>query len=277
MYLIIYNPKSKGGNRDKILDGVIKLLGDEEYVTKSFGDIKTFKEFIDELKDDEYPLIVGGDGTLHFIANIMKRDNITKDVYAYSSGTGNDFFRDINQFNKIVKINDYLENLPTCTINGEEEYFLNGTGIGLDALVCHLVNESKCTNAFSYTMAAIKAFFKFKPSKMTAFIDGKQTTYDKCWLVSSMNGKYQGGGMMFAPDKIRNDGTIGTLFIHDCSRLKILFLFLSIYKGKQFKYKKYVNYFVGSEVKLIPGSKVYVQTDGEVTSDFKDVIIKGQK
>ena len=275
MYVIIYNPKSKGGNRDKILNGVIKQLGEEKYITKSFGEIKTFKEFVEELNEDEYPLIVGGDGTLHFIFNIMKRENINKDVYAYSSGTGNDFFRDINQFNKIIKINDYLEDLPTYQINGNKEYFLNGTGIGLDALVCHLVNESKFSNAFSYTMSAVKAFFKFKPSKMTAFIDGKQTTYDKCWLISAMNGKYQGGGMMFAPNKNRNDGIIGTIFIHDCSRLKILFLFLSIYKGKQFKYKKYVNYIEGKEVKLIPSNKVYMQTDGEVYSDFKDIIIKG--
>ena len=277
MYVIIYNPKSKGGDRNKILNGAIREIGEEKYITKSFGEIKEFGLFINSLKSDEKPLVVGGDGTLHFIVNVMKRDNITRDVYAYSSGTGNDFFRDIDKFHKIIKLNDYINNLPTYELNGKEELFLNGVGIGVDALVCKIVQESKATSSFVYTWSAIKAFFKFKPCKMTAFIDGRQTTYEKCWLITCCNGKYQGGGMMFGPDKKRDDGTLGVLFIHDVSRIKLLTLFLSIYKGRQLKYTNYVKYIIGKEVKLIPSKNLYMQTDGEVYSDFKDITIKGHE
>ncbi|MDY4788155.1 MAG: diacylglycerol kinase family protein [Bacilli bacterium] len=276
MYVIIYNPKSKGGKSKEVVEKIVDKLKElnETYRFQNVLEIEDVGKFICALNEDEHPLFVGGDGTLHFLANKFKKYQFEQDIYAYPSGTGNDFFRNIDNEDNIVHINEYMEDLPTFNNGTQEEVFLNGLGVGIDALVCEYVAETKGGNAFSYTKNTIKAFLKYKPRPMKLIIDDQEYDYKKCWTICCMNAIHQGGGMKFAPLKTRNDGTLDVLIVHTASRLKLLFLFLSIYKGKHLKYKKYVSYIKGKSVKIIAEGNPSMQADGEVYTNIKELSVK---
>lgn len=279
MYVIVYNPKSKGGKSKDVVEKIVERMNEmnETYRFQNFLEVQDTEAFINSLQDDEHPVFVGGDGTLHLLANAIEKYKFTKDIYAYPSGTGNDFFRNINQFDKnIVRINEYMENLPVYKSGDLEEVFLNGIGVGIDGLVCQYVAEDKGGNAFSYYKNTVKAFFKYKPHPMTVTIDGVKHHYKKCWLTVCMNGIYAGGGMKFGPLKTRNDGTLDVMVVHSLSKLQLVLLFGKIYKGTQIKLKKYVDYINGKDIKIEAEGLPPMQTDGEVHKNIKELIVKAR-
>ncbi len=133
MISILYNPLSRNGNNDKLLNK-IKNKVKKRFNTDNINLVNFFnlnlENFINELKEDDKVILVGGDGTLNFAANYLKDKKIDNDFYLYKAGTGNDFGRCFK--GELVKLNDYITNLPKVIVNDHEYVYLNGCGIGVD-------------------------------------------------------------------------------------------------------------------------------------------------
>ena len=187
----------------------------------------------------------------------------------YRSGRGNDFAR--GNKGKFFEITNLVKNLPKANINGTNHYFLNGLGIGIDALTCKkqadnfLIGKKE-----SYFKIAFKAFFRFKPFDIDVEVDGKVYHYHKVWFFVVQNGKYFGGGMKISPKSERLDNKLEFVVIHSVGFKRLLTIFPLIFIGKHTIAKKYVNFLTGEKFKFNFNYHL-LQIDGEVIDEVKSL------
>ncbi len=266
MYLILYNPISRNGANTNIVEKVVKKMKKkhESVRVKSLLEIEDKKEFLSNLDPETKIIIVGGDGTLNRVANEIRGIGNLPEIYLYKAGTGNDFLRSLKNKKKLTRIDQYLINLPNVTFKNEDIVFLNGIGLGFDALVCHTVEESKKKkNKLNFFSSVFKSLKNFQPFDFEVEIDGKRQRFEDAWFVSIMNSKYFGGGMKIAPKADRESDTLEVVVIHGISKFKLSLFFPLIYLGWHTGIKN-VKVFTGKNIKVFSDLPAYVQIDGDV-------------
>ena len=227
------------------------------------------RDFFETLEPHDDVVIFGGDGTLNRIINQLSDVQINNDLYFYSSGTGNDFARDVGRegAQNPFLINEYIKNLPTVTVNEKKSRFINGVGFGIDGYCCEVGDKLKAQGKQpNYTAIAIKGLlFHFKPVTAKVSVDGKEMEFKKVWIAPTMYGRYYGGGMMATPKQNRNadDKTISLMLFHGSSKLKTLMIFPSIFTGKHVKNSKYISIFEGKSISVSFDRPSPLQIDGE--------------
>lgn len=271
MRYILFNSLSVNSEEAAVVEKTIKELSGG--VSVKLWDItkitkETAKGFFDKLKEKDDVVVVGGDGTLNHFVNDVRGVDIKNEVYMYGGGTGNDFLRDLGITDKqLVKITEYIKDLPVVEINGETYEFFNGVGFGIDGMVCSVAeDEIKAgkTN-IDYSKIAISCLFtKYKRPNATVVVDGKEYNFKKVWLVSSMNGRFYGGGMMVAPAQQRLDKKVSIVAWHNHAKLPALFGFLNMFKGTHVKDTKHISVFTGNSVEVKFDQPTDLQVDGEV-------------
>lgn len=174
------------------------------------------------------------------------------------------------------QINEHLKNLPRVDYETKSEVFINGCGFGIDGDVCYRVSKSRWDDPLTYGLNAMISFLTYKPFGMKLEADdGVVHNFKKTWLVSIMHGKYQGGGMMFAPDAIRDDEYLEVMVVHKMSRLLLLILFSSIYKGQHIKHMdKGISFFKVKKVKITADRGLLFQLDGEVREGVRNIVVE---
>src|SRR5690606_21622748 len=202
MDIILYNPLSSRGKNIKVAAKLEKKLKKQkrEVLIINLLNIIDVKEFLDKHNESDRIIILGGDGTLHRIANQIEGYVIKPEVYLYKAGTGNDFLRTVPIKKRMANIKEYLIHLPVMYVNGKRERVINGGGVGLDGLVAYKVNKSKAEKSKSnFFLNAFLGFKEFKPVAAKFNVDGKVFEEKKVWFASAMFAQYFGGGMMISP------------------------------------------------------------------------------
>lgn len=282
MQYVLYNPLANNkmglATAKAYLEG--KIEGDVEYkdVTK-IDDINTF---ICGLADSDRVILAGGDGTLNrFINAFHTTPSCAIDYIAV--GSGNDFKNDIKARGELegdfIRLNRYMENLPTVTVNGKTYKFINGIGYGIDGYCCEKGDEIRATSdkPVNYTSIAIKGLlFHFKPRNATVTVDGKTTSFKKVWLAPTMKGMFYGGGMMVAPeqDRLADDKKVSVVVWHGTGKLGTLMRFPTVFKGTHVKYTKLISIVKGSEVKISFDRPTALQIDGETVLNVTEYTVK---
>jgi diacylglycerol kinase family enzyme len=272
MVYILYNPKAhKESNDLNIVQKGNEIAGIRKINIVDL-DVEAFSKTLNE---SDRVLIRGGDGTLHHFANNAWGVEFPCKVCMIRSGTGNDFLNDIGQMNSVnlVDIRGYLRDLPAVTVKGKTLRFVNGAGLGVDGSVCHAVEVFKTKNPnkkANYTAIALQEIgYKYKRPKARITVDGVVREYDKVWAVSTMKGRYYGGGMIPAPgqDRFNDDGSLSVMVFHDSSKIKTLTIFPSIFKGEHVKSEKYVTVHTGREITVTFDEPRPLQIDGETVKN----------
>jgi diacylglycerol kinase family enzyme len=272
--IVLYNPIAGNGESRGAVDALAEKIGGE---VADICAISDYGAFISSLGNDCEIIICGGDGTLNFFANAIKNIEIANDIYYFPTGTGNDFARDIGfeHFTEpTYRINDYIKNLPSVTVDGRTELFINNVGFGIDGYCCVVgdamreENRKNGTNkSIDYTMIAIKGLlFHFKPRGARVTVDGKEYTYKNVWIAPTMNGRYYGGGMMATPaqDRLSPDGKVSLMLYHSVGKIRALMAFPSIFKGEHIKRTDMVTVLTGDSITVEFDRPTPLQIDGEV-------------
>ena len=217
---ILYNPIASSGGCENKARALMADYADSKLldVTK----IEDFSAFVGQLEAEDEIILCGGDGTLNHLANAVREISLKNKIYYYPCGSGNDFGRDIGiqkEGKTPVCINQYLKDLPTVTVNGEERVFINGVGYGIDGYCCEEGDRLRqvAGKTVDYTAIAIKGLlFYYKPTNATITVDGNKYTYKKVWLAPTMFGRYYGGGMIPTPGQTRlnEEKTLSVLSFH---------------------------------------------------------------
>ena len=279
-YCIIYNPLSGnkiGANSAKALQ---ERLGVSECINMT--SIESYEQFFNERKGMNV-IICGGDGTLNRFLNDISNIEIESSIYFYPSGSGNDFFRDIEaETSDIVCIDKYIKNLPTCTIDGKEFKFINGIGYGIDGYCCEEGDKLRMTSdkPINYTGIAIKGLlFHYKPTTAKITVDGVVHEFKKVWIAPTMLGRYYGGGMMPTPaqDRLNEDGELSVMIFHDTTSIQTLMIFPSIFKGEHIKKDKKVTVLTGKEITVEFSAPRPLQIDGETIPNVKSYTARSAK
>ena len=267
-YYILYNPLAGHGNQEE-KNSALKAHLDGECVECDVTKIKDYNEFIASLQPDDKIVISGGDGTLNRFVNTVDTDNISIDILYYACGTGNDFLKDVGKEPGCgpFKINKYLKNLPTVTIDGKSYRFINGIGFGIDGYCCEEGDKirAKGKKDVNYTAIAIKGMiYDFKPRNAHVVVDGQEFDLKKAWIAPTMFGRFYGGGIMPAPNQDRlGDGRVSFAAFHSSGKLKTLMIFPQLFKGTHLKYTKYIKIVEATDVSVTFDRPCPLQVDGE--------------
>ncbi len=288
MYHFIINPKSSSGK------GIhhwwtVKSELDRTNIpytatfTQSMGHATEItRDLCDHSDEIKNIVVLGGDGTMNEVINGIR--NFNEVLLGYiPSGSSNDLARSLNipkdplkalsNILKPVKF-QYLD-YGVVNFEGSDSgprRFSCSSGIGYDANVCLEVQEStlkKRLNRFGagkfvYFAIALKQIFAVKAADATIIVDGKKkNTYHKVLMVSHMIHKYEGGGLLIAPDADPTDGKLSICLVHGLGKWKVMFLLPTILSGKHINYKG-VETFTCKEIEIITEKNMAVHTDGEV-------------
>ncbi len=269
VYYALFNPHSCTDTGEQAAHRLENLMKETEV---KYVDITTvsYPEFFSGLCADDVVIICGGDGTLNHFINDTKDIPYENEIQLFACGTGNDFLRDIGgePGGKPVRIDQYLKDLPTVTVNGKEYLFLNNVGFGIDGYCTQVGDEMRAQHKekINYAGIAIKGMLGgFKPVNSTITVDGVEKSYKKTWLAPTMKGRFYGGGMMPAPEQDRLDPEhkVSVQVFFGKGKIRTLMVFPSIFKGEHVKHTEMVEVIKGSDVKVVFDTPCALQIDGE--------------
>lgn len=281
MNYLFYNPSARNGKAAEDLQLIKKTLDGQDVEIYAVTDIDDYVSVIDKIQPEDIVYIVGGDGTLNRFINDSTNLRILGDIFFYSAGTGNDFKHDVDPDNSLyrIRLNDYIRNLPTVTVDGVTYKFVNGIGFGIDGYCCEEGDRQRVAGKqdINYSAIAVKGcLFRFKPYGADITVDGETRHYDKVWLAPTMFGKYYGGGMKVAPEQDRNNPqhTVTNVVIHGTGRLKTLIRFTKIFSGEHTKYTDMVDIRTGHEVRVVFDRPCALQIDGETVKNVTEYTVR---
>lgn len=303
MYHFIINPKSSSGKGIRYWWSVKNELGQKEvpyvaYFTKYENHASELASQICSSNTGVKNIVVlGGDGTMNEVINgITSFDEV---ILGYiPSGSSNDLARSLNipkdpikALSNVLKPTrfKYLDHGVISFKDSETvpHKFACSSGFGYDANVCKEVQASpmkKRLNRFGagkliYLAIAFKQVISFKYMDATVILDGiKKDTYKNVFQVSAMIHRYEGGGLLMAPDANPCDGLLSVCLVHGLSRFKVFMLLPTIVLGKHVRFKG-VETFQCTNIEIISNHIAAVHTDGEVPaicSHIKASCIPGQ-
>ena len=240
MTYILFNPLANNGKGTEGLDEVVAAARE-----RAGGAAPTMFDVtagdpaaaLMGLSASDEAIVCGGDGTLHRLINALNGAAPAAAVYAWRLGTGNDFLRDVlgKTKEKIVRLNDYIKDLPTGETGGKVRRFLNNVSFGLDGQVCELGEQEKARlgRPVNYIALALRLVLRdFRTVNATVTVDGESRTYERVWLASAFNGRYVGGGQMLAPRQDRLSDKLCCVVLYGLGRAGALLRLPRVISGR---------------------------------------------
>ena len=271
MFDLIVNPIA-GGKHGKVMAKKLALIESrllernvdyKIHYSKIKGDAtKICKTLIDNGATDI--IAVGGDGTLHEVINGFDNfENVNMGIIP--CGTGNDFASSLMLPLDVVKAVDIiLDNTPKFTdfMQMPTVRGLNIIGVGMDVEVLKKYEQLKKKTKFGYTKCLLKTLFAFKCIKFDAQLDGNKDEY-LSYIAGVANGKMFGGGLQLCPVADVSDGALDFVSVGNMSKLKLIFAFLKLKKGKILKIKQ-TRHKRAESIKVELNQPYTVNVDGEL-------------
>lgn len=268
MDLILYNPLSKNNKGNVQTHKLIRYYKKNNipFRLKSIVKISDMKVFLENKKQFNKVILLGGDGTINRFVNNTFDYDIKQDIYLKRNGSGNDYLRSLKNNDKLAQ---YIMEAKYDT--SVETKYINSVGMGLDGYVGYLTDQSIKKGKLHYFYNTLKGLIQYIPEPLHLQVDGNEYSFKKAYLVVMSNGKYFGGGMKVAPDGNINDENLDVLVLHSARKIMVLPIFLSIYFGKHRKFKKYVFFKKGKCVKASYTTPQISQADGETFYDVTSI------
>jgi YegS/Rv2252/BmrU family lipid kinase len=240
---LIYNPLSGNKRSISILERIIPIfeqgkLETEIIETKYAGHAR---ELANTLPFEGYDglCVVGGDGTMHEIVNGMlkRQDHAKIPIGLIPGGTGNSFMHDVDALDPEVAalriLTGRLRNVDIAKVdaNGEIIYGFNIVGWGLPTDIIQTAAKIKWLGSQCYNVASIFEVIRNKPRLAKVKID-KQNIAGDYGFILGCNTIHTGTAMKMAPLAQINDGLIDLIVVRKAGRLKLLYLFTKLFKGR---------------------------------------------
>jgi YegS/Rv2252/BmrU family lipid kinase len=186
--------------------------------------------------DTERVLVVGGDGTIHEVANgILEAGPTPPALGIIPVGTGNDFFRMVGTSRRLeaaltiaLQGERRLFDVGRINLDGEERYFVNLLGVGVDVAVLEKREGFQRLRGLPQYLAAFtSALVSFRPQAYRLLLrrgpdeGGEEVIEDRTILAAVTVGPSVGGGFFLNPDASPYDGELDLFFVEAIGVLKI--------------------------------------------------------
>ncbi|MBN1482969.1 diacylglycerol kinase family lipid kinase [candidate division KSB1 bacterium] len=214
-------------------------------------------------------IAVGGDGTANETARgVLDHEHVTFGLV--SAGTGNDFAPVIG-FSEHFTDADWQIFFQEHTVKMDvgkcnENYFLNGMGLGFDAQVASenydKDGQLKRNSQRNYWWHIVKNLLLYKERTFQFEKNGKSEKALTFMKTISIGRRF-GGGYYLTPRAIANDGLLDVCLVEPVNLFERFHLFQQVPKGAHLDHKK-VKYFQTDRLTLEFGKSVPHHLDGEL-------------
>ena len=296
MYYFLINPTSRSGLGKQYWERIRPVLEEKkvEYqavFSKNQGHIEKIMTRLCQRRGKEilHVVILGGDGTVN--EAIQGIDDFSKVKVSYiPTGSSNDLAKDmgisrvpeeallsiLNETHEIYMDMGVLKyEKAFCDgreVKMKDRRFMVGCGMGFDAAVCAKANASGIKallnkmkmGKLTYLGTALYSLIHMKLVDAEIYLDeNKRIDIKKMFFAVGMVHRYQGGGMLFCPDAKTDDGLLDFCMASKASKLRVLSILPTIYKGNHVKYPE-VTMLRAGEAVISSKVPLWVHTDGEV-------------
>lgn len=221
-------------------------------------------------------LSVGGDGTHHEVVQALM-DPAAEGVAlgVLHAGTGGDFRRNVPTASwseavaamasrpaRVIDVGHAA--FRTDAGDAATEWFLNVASAGLSGSVDRAVNAGSKVfgGTVSFALGTLKALRSHRAARVKLTVDGRVVHDGPAHLVLACNGKWAGGGMMFAPEARLDDGLLDVVMLRGDRIGSVLGAMPSVYRGQHVKHP---------DILLDRGRVVEVSTE-----DFAPIDLDGE-
>lgn len=236
---VILNPAAGRGAAKRALDEVARALHHESYRVEII--LTERPEQATDLAAEaarqgaELIVAVGGDGTVHEVANGILRSGKDVTLGIVPIGSGNDFAKLVGVYRYPPRraVTRLVRALPRYFDVGRVlgEYFVNSMGLGFDAAVVHTRNAMpNLRGHISYLVPIIKTFFTYRPQ----LLDVRAAEFHEqgyMMTVEICNGTHAGGDYRMAPDADPSDGWLDVCLIRRVSLPRFLMAVPKVMRG----------------------------------------------
>lgn len=267
--LIILNPVSAKGRaidiREEIESEFKKLKIDYQiHISKSLQDmVNTTRK---NLKNGFSNFIgVGGDGTIHYMANILAGTD--KNLGVIPTGSGNDIAANLSLPSDVKSCCSIIKKGTTKRLDlgliNDKYYYLCIAGSGFDSQVNDLANNTRLPikGPAKYSYSVYKTLITFKSKKFFMDYNNNHREIFGMMIAASIMPSY-GGGMKITPNADPEDGLFDICIIKRMSKLHFIKVFPKVYEGKHTEDNN-VEIFRTNHLKLDSEYQFSVFADGE--------------
>ncbi|MBN2263626.1 MAG: diacylglycerol kinase family lipid kinase [Prolixibacteraceae bacterium] len=240
---LIYNPYSGNRKGIPILEKVKPIF---ENANVAVDVIETqyaghARELANTLPFEGYDglCVIGGDGTMHEIVNgMLKRDDGVKiPIGLIPGGTGNSFMHHVDCLDpevaarRIITGRKRKVDIAMANANGEIIFGFNIVGWGLPTDIVETATKIKWLGSQCYNIASLIEVMRNKPRLARVTFDKKKIAGDYGFILGC-NTIHTGTAMKMAPLAQISDGLIDLIVLKKAGRLKLLYLFTKLFKGR---------------------------------------------
>ena len=188
---------------------------------------------------------VGGDGTVHEVANGLLASKTRAELGVIGQGTGGDFRKSLDIEHRL---DSYLErivsgrrrSLDVGKFSGggkDDHHFVNILSVGLGGLVDRYVADgpSGLGGKAAYFGASLRALVNARLGHVRCTVTNGSTTEEhvlRSFMIAVCNGRFFGGGMMVAPMAEVDDGVLEVVALGATSKIGFALTSGKIYRGK---------------------------------------------
>ena len=263
--LIIINPISGTGNKDRLEDRLSSHLSKELYeyeMVYTTGPTHA-TTLASEASKSMYSVViaVGGDGTVNETAAGLIHTDTALGIIPVGSGNGLGRHLNIptNARKAIETLNNAVKHkIDVCTANGIP--FFNVAGVGYDARVAHEFAEKPTRGFGTYVQTVIQEYFKYSPKKFILTMPSGKIK-KKALMVSFANGSQFGNNAYIAPNADLNDGLMDVSLLYRFPGIAAPTLAFQLF-NKLIERSKYTETFQVPEITVKQKSRK-IHLDGE--------------
>lgn len=207
-------------------------------------------------------LALGGDGSLHLIANIVLELGRGAEVAIgiVPVGTGGDLARALGvtrdprtALERALAAHPRpLDAIEVVTDDGRRRYVLNVASAGISGVVDEAVNARPDRGPAAYLAATLGAIWRYRNRPCRVSVDGQPWFEGEVFLVAVANGTSFGRGMRVAPEARPDDGEADIVLIEPIPRWRLVFQMPRIYRGTHLADRHRVRWRRGREVRFEP-------------------------
>ncbi len=177
-------------------------------------------------------LAVGGDGTIHEVANGIlggAPPGVGPALAVVPVGTGNDFFRMVGAPRKVESALEVLASgaerrfeVGHARWDDGEAWFVNLLGVGLDvAVLQQRARFARLSGLTQYVAGALSALVRFKPLHLRVEVDGSDRFVGPALISAVTVGPSIGGGFLLSPTASAHDGHLDLFVVEPLSAMKV--------------------------------------------------------
>jgi YegS/Rv2252/BmrU family lipid kinase len=213
-------------------------------------------------------VVVGGDGTVHEVANGLLRTDSDAALGVIPAGSGNDFAKMLGVYGyDPVRAVARLVTARSRRFDAGRvlgEWFINSVGFGFGPAVVQTRNRMTHLRGFlSYLVPIVRTFFTFEPPVFDIAAPGfRERGY--MMMVEVCNGTTAGGSYRFAPDADPADGKMDVCVIRRVSLPRFLVAIPRVLRGTHTRMREVAMIRTAKLVVRAPEQPLLVHVDGEL-------------